>query len=49
MLAVPAAVAAADGIVTIATRIAQRFAGDYGLQVLVPPIPVEGFQVAISE
>jgi DNA-binding transcriptional LysR family regulator len=48
VLAVPAAVAATDGIVTIATRIAQRFAADYKLQVLRPPIPVDGFQVAMA-
>jgi DNA-binding transcriptional LysR family regulator len=48
VLAVPAVVAATDGIVTIATRIAQRFAADYKLQVLVPPIPVDDFQVAMA-
>jgi DNA-binding transcriptional LysR family regulator len=47
-LAVPAAVAATDGIVTLATRIAQRLAGDYQLQLLTPPIELEGFQVATA-
>jgi DNA-binding transcriptional LysR family regulator len=48
VLAVPAVVAATDGIVTIATRIAQRFAADYSLQVLVPPIDAGSFQVAMA-
>jgi DNA-binding transcriptional LysR family regulator len=48
VLAVPAAVAATDGIVTIASRIAQRLAIDYDLQVLVPPIELAGFEVAMA-
>ncbi len=48
VLAVPAAVAATDGIVTVATRIAQRLAGDYHLQLLPPPIALESFQVATA-
>jgi DNA-binding transcriptional LysR family regulator len=48
VLAVPAVVAATDGIVTISARIAQRFAADYGLQVLVPPIDAGSFQVAMA-
>jgi DNA-binding transcriptional LysR family regulator len=47
-LAVPAAVAATDGIVTLATRIAQRLAGDYQLQMLTPPIAIDGFPVAMA-
>ncbi|MFM2303554.1 MAG: hypothetical protein RLZZ135_963 [Cyanobacteriota bacterium] len=48
VLAVPAAVAATDGIVTLASRIAQRLALDYQLQILVPPIDVGRFQVAMA-
>jgi DNA-binding transcriptional LysR family regulator len=48
VLAVPAAVAATDGIVTLASRIAQRLALDYQLQILVPPIDVGSFQVAMA-
>jgi DNA-binding transcriptional LysR family regulator len=47
-LAVPAAVAATDGIVTLATRIAGRLAGDYQLQMLRPPIELAGFPVAMA-
>jgi DNA-binding transcriptional LysR family regulator len=48
VLAVPATVAATDGIVTVATRIAQRLAGDYQLQLLAPPIELDSFQVATA-
>jgi DNA-binding transcriptional LysR family regulator len=48
VLAVPAAVAATDGIVTLASRIAQRLALDYQLQILLPPIDVGSFQVAMA-
>jgi DNA-binding transcriptional LysR family regulator len=48
VLAVPAAVAATDGIVTIATRIARRLAIDYDLQVLSPPIELNCFDVAMA-
>jgi DNA-binding transcriptional LysR family regulator len=48
VLAVPAAVAATDGIVTIATLIAQRLAIDYDLQVLSPPIELNCFDVAMA-
>jgi DNA-binding transcriptional LysR family regulator len=48
VLAVPAAVAATDGIVTMATRIAQRLAVDYHLQVLPPPIALASFPVAMA-
>jgi DNA-binding transcriptional LysR family regulator len=47
-LAVPAVVAATDGIVTLATRIAQRLAGDYQLQMLTPPIAIDSFPVAMA-
>jgi DNA-binding transcriptional LysR family regulator len=48
VLAAPAVVAATDGIVTLASRIAQRLATDHQLQVLPPPIEVGSFQVAMA-
>ncbi len=48
VLAVPAAVAATDGIVTIASRIAKQLAASYKLQTLSPPIEVDNFQVAMA-
>jgi DNA-binding transcriptional LysR family regulator len=48
VLAVPAAVAATDGIVTLASRIAQRLAPDYHLQILAPPIDINDFQVSMA-
>jgi DNA-binding transcriptional LysR family regulator len=48
VLAVPAAVAATDGIVTIASRIAHQLAASYGLHILSPPIEVHDFQVSMA-
>lgn len=48
VLAVPAAVAATDGIVTLASRIAQQLANYYQLQILSPPIDPGNFQVAMA-
>jgi DNA-binding transcriptional LysR family regulator len=48
VLAVPAAVEATDGVVTIASRIAQQLATHHQLQVLVPPIVLAGFEVAMA-
>lgn len=48
VLAVPAAVAATDGIVMIASRIAQQLATHHQLQVLVPPIELADFEVAMA-
>jgi DNA-binding transcriptional LysR family regulator len=48
VLAVPAAVAATDGIVTLASRIAYQLAASYDLQILSPPIDVGDFQVAMA-
>jgi DNA-binding transcriptional LysR family regulator len=48
VLAVPAMVAATDGIVTIAARIAQQFAQSEQLQILPPPIDLAGFEVAMA-
>jgi DNA-binding transcriptional LysR family regulator len=48
VLAVPAAVAATDGIVTLASRIAHQLAAGYQLQILSPPIDPGNFQVAMA-
>ncbi len=48
VLAVPAAVAATDRIVTIASRIAHQLAASYNLQILSPPLEVGDFQVAMA-
>jgi DNA-binding transcriptional LysR family regulator len=48
VLAVPAAIAATDCLVTLATRIAGRLAADYGLCQLPPPIPLEAFNISMA-
>ena len=48
ILAIPAMIAATDLIVTVATRIANRFATDYRLQTFPPPISLDGFDVAMA-
>ena len=48
VLAVPAVVAATDGIVTIASRIAHQLAASYDLQILSPPLDVGDFQVSMA-
>jgi DNA-binding transcriptional LysR family regulator len=48
VLAVPAAIAATDRIVTVASRIAQRLAADYHLQILPPPVDLDSFQIAMA-
>jgi DNA-binding transcriptional LysR family regulator len=48
VLAVPAAVAATDCIVTIASRIAHQLAASYDLQILSPPIDINDFQVSMA-
>ena len=48
ILAIPAMVAATDLIVTVATRIANRFAIDYQLQTFSPPIALDGFDIAMA-
>jgi DNA-binding transcriptional LysR family regulator len=48
VLAAPAAVAATDGIVTIASRIAHQLAATYKVQVLIPPIEINDFQVTMA-
>jgi DNA-binding transcriptional LysR family regulator len=48
VLAVPAAVAATDGIVTLASRIAHQLAASCDLQILSPPLDVNNFQVAMA-
>ena len=48
VLAVPAMIASTDLVVTVATRIADRFATDYNLKAFVPPISLDGFDVAMA-
>lgn len=48
VLAVIAAVAATDCIVTIASRIAHQLAASHDLQILSPPIEVGNFQVSMA-
>lgn len=48
ILVIPAMIAATDMIVTVATRIANRFAADYRLQTFPPPISLEGFDLAMA-
>ncbi|MBE9167084.1 LysR family transcriptional regulator [Pleurocapsales cyanobacterium LEGE 06147] len=48
ILAIPAMIAPTDLIVTIATRIANRLAIDYALQIFPPPISLDGFDVAMA-
>jgi DNA-binding transcriptional LysR family regulator len=48
VLAVPAAIAATDCIVTLATRIAARLAADYGLCQLPPPLAAGNFNVSMA-
>jgi len=48
ILAIPAMIAATDLIVTVATRIALRFATDYQLQTFPPPISLDDFDVAMA-
>lgn len=48
ILAIPAMMAATDMIVTVATRIANRFAVDYHLQTFPPPITLGGFDIAMA-
>jgi DNA-binding transcriptional LysR family regulator len=48
VLAVPAAIAATDCIVTIASRIAQQLAADSHFQVLPPPIALDSFQIGMA-
>lgn len=45
-LMAPALVAQSELLVTFAARAAQRFAQQYPLQVLPPPLPIPGFQVS---
>lgn len=48
VLAVPAAIAATDCIVTLASRIAHSLAADYHLKLFAPPIEIDGFEIAIA-
>ena len=48
VLAVPAAISATDCIVTLASRIAHALAADYHLKMFVPPIEINGFEIAMA-
>ncbi len=48
VLAIPAAIASTDLIVTLATRIADRFAADYALKAFSPPIDLASFEIAMA-
>ncbi len=48
ILAIPAMIASTDLIVTVATRIANRFAKDYNLQMFSPPIALAGFDISMA-
>ncbi|HBC41941.1 MAG TPA: LysR family transcriptional regulator [Pseudanabaena sp.] len=48
ILAIPAVIASTDLVVTIATRIADRFAMEYALKTFPPPIPLDSFDVAMA-
>ncbi len=48
VLAIPAVIASTDLIVTLATRIANRFATDYGLKTFPPPIALDSFEIAMA-
>ena len=48
VLAVPAAIAATDCIVTLASRIAHSLAADYQLKMFAPPIEINSFEIAMA-
>jgi DNA-binding transcriptional LysR family regulator len=48
VLAVPAAIAATDNIVTLASRIAHALAAEYRLKMFAPPIAIEPFNIAMA-
>jgi DNA-binding transcriptional LysR family regulator len=48
VLAVPAAIAATDNIVTLASRIAHSLAAEYRLKMFAPPIEIEPFNIAMA-
>jgi DNA-binding transcriptional LysR family regulator len=48
VLAVPAAIATTNCIVTLATRIANRLAADYGLRQFPPPIALAEFNISMA-
>jgi DNA-binding transcriptional LysR family regulator len=48
ILAIPAVIAATDLVVTVASRIANRLAIEYGLNTFPPPIGLPGFNVGMA-
>ncbi len=48
VLAVPAAIAATDDIVTLASRIAHALAVHHQLRLLAPPIAIDGFNIVMA-
>jgi DNA-binding transcriptional LysR family regulator len=48
VLAIPAVIASTDLIVTLATRIAKHLATDYALKTFLPPIALDGFDIAMA-
>jgi len=48
ILAIPAVIAATDLVVTVASRIADRLAIDYGLNTFPPPITLDGFDIVMA-
>ena len=48
ILSAPAVIASTDLIVTMATRIARRFADEHSLKTFLPPIELKGFDIAMA-
>ncbi len=48
VLAVPAAIAATDCIVTLASRIAHSLAARHNLKLFAPPIEIDGFEITMT-
>jgi DNA-binding transcriptional LysR family regulator len=48
VLAVPAAIAATDNIVTLASRIAHALAINHHLKMFAPPIAIDGFEIVMA-
>ncbi len=48
VLAIPSVIASTDLIVTLASRIANRFATDYALKTFSPPVRLDSFEIAMA-